>query len=192
MRRVSVPMEIAEKPGGRVWKRFVRRHWKMTLAAVGGIVAIAAVALLVFLWVVADMQATGRVPSGVGAWTVGYAITFLLNLILWELLLVASWVVVLVAAAYLIWYRRLPPEERAEYETGSRRGKSAGANGGISFFTGLVWLVIVWTDGRWNLPLQDWTVNQFVYSWIAAGLVVLLIVGIPAMVYLFWSLARTD
>lgn len=183
-------VETTETPGDKVWKRFVRRHWKMTSLVVGGIAAAAVAALLVFLWVVADAQATGLVPSGLGEWTVGYALTFILNVILWELILVASWVVPVALAVVFLWYRRLPDEERRGYEGGARRSRSAGESGGISFFIGLVWLVIVWTDGRWNLAFQDWTFNDLVYSWIAAGLVVSLIVGIPAIIYVVWSLRR--
>ncbi len=157
---------------------------------VGGIVAATVAALFVFLWVVADLQATGRVPSGLGDWTVGHALTFILYLILWELLLVATWVCAAGVAGYFLWYRKLPDAERRELEGGPRRARSAGASGGFSFFVALVWLVIVWTDGRWNLAFKDWTFNNLVYSWIAAGLVVLLIVGIPGIIYLVWSLRK--
>lgn len=182
--------DIGGAPGGKAWKRFVRGHWKATLLAIGGIAAAGVAALLVFLWVVANAQATGLVPSGLGEWTVGHVLTFILNAILWELALVASWVIPIAVAAYFLWYRKLPDEEQREYEGGPRRRRSAGENGGISFFIGVVWFVIVWIDGRWNLAFQDWTFTDWVYSWIAATLVVLVIVGIPAMVYLIWSLTR--
>jgi hypothetical protein len=177
---------------GEAWKKFVRRHGKMTALIVGGIAAAAVAALLVFLWVVADAQDTRLVPSGLGEWTVGYVFSFIVSVILWELILVASWVIPSVVAAYSLWYRKLPEEERKEYEGGPRRSRSAGENSGISFFTSLVWLAIVWMDGKWNLPFQDWTFDDWVYSWIAAGLVVLLIVGIPGLIYVLWSLRRNS
>lgn len=183
-------METGERPAGRAWKAFVRRHWKLVLAAVGGIAAAAAAALAVFLWVVANTQASGLVPSGLGDWTTGSLVTFLLNVILWELLLVATWVVPIAAASFFLWYKKLPAEERQELEGRPRRGRAAGGGGGISFFVGLVWLVIVWTDGRWNLAFKDWTFNQLVDSWIAAGLVVLLIAGVPGLLYLAWVLRK--
>jgi hypothetical protein len=185
-------MQSGEGPGRRSWKLFVRRHSKFLLVMAGGIAAAAAAALSVFLWVVATTQATGLVPPGLGDWTVGHAVTFILTVILWELLLVASWVIPLAGAVYFVWYRRLPAEERWKWGRGPRRRRAAGGGGGISFFTWLVWLVIVRADGRWNLAFKNWTFNQLVYSWIAAGLVVLLILGFPAVIYLIWSLRRTD
>jgi len=183
-------METSQGTGGKAWKEFVRRHSKITLLMVGGIAAAAVAALFVFLWVVANAQATGLVPSGLGEWTVGFVLTFILNAILWELILVASWVIPIVLATYFLWYKKLPDVERREYEGGPRRSRSAGENGGFSFFIGLVWLVIVWIDGKWNLAFQDWTFNDWVNSWIAAGLVVLLIAGVPATIYIIWSLRR--
>ena len=180
-------METQDRPAGRAWKAFVRRHWRLVLAAVGGIAAAGAAALAVFLWVVATTQANGLVPSGLRDWTAGSLVTFVLNLVLWELLLVASWVVPIAAASFFLWYKKLPAEERRELEGAPRRARRTGGGGGVSFFVWLVWLVIVWTDGRWNLALKDWTFNQLVESWIAAGLVVLLFVGVPALVYLVWA-----
>ena len=184
-------METGEKPAGKAWKKFVRRHWRATLAAVGGMASAAVAALLVFLWVVASSQATGLVPSRLGAWTAGHVLTFLLTAILWELLLVASWVTVLGAAAYLLWWKKLPDAERREVE-GGRRRRSAGQNGGFSFFVWLVWFVVVWIGGKWNLAFQDWTLNDWVYSWLTAGLVVLVLVGVPGSIYILWSLSRDD
>ena len=174
------------------WKQFVRRHSGFTLLMIGGFAAAALAALFVFLWVVASAQASGLVPSVLGLWTVGYGLTFILSVILWELLLVATWATPVALAVFFLWYKKLPEEERREYEGTSRRRKAARGSGGISFFTWLVWLVIVWTYGRWNLAFQNWTFNQLVYSWIAAGLVVLLIVGIPGAIYLVWSFRKNS
>ncbi len=183
-------MRTGEKLRGEGWKKFVRRHGKVTALIVGAIAVACVAALLVFLWVVADAQATGLVPDGLGAWTVGSVFAFILQAILWELILVASWVIPMVVVMYLLWYKKLPEEERKEYEGGPKRSRSAGEDSGISFFIGLVWLAIVWLDGKWNLAFQDWTFDDWVYSWMWAGLVVLVIVGIPAIIWVIWSLRR--
>jgi hypothetical protein len=183
-------METGGGRGDKAWKLFVRRHAGVTLLMIGGFTAAALAALFVFLWVVASAQANGLVPSVLGLWTVGHGLTFILNVILWEILLVASWVIPVALAVFFLWYKELPEAERSEYEGTSRRRKAARGSGGLSFFAWLVWLVIVWTDGRWNLAFQNWTFNQLIYSWIAAGLVVSLIVGIPGAIYVVWSLRK--
>lgn len=183
-------MEIGGERSRFMWKKFVRRHKGMTAAMVGGVAAAAVAIVLVFLWVVGDTQATGLVPDMLGKWTVGYFFTFLLQLILWELILVASWVIPLAILIYVLWYRKLPAEERREYEGGPKRSRSAGENSGISFFIGLVWLAIVWLDGKWNIAFEDWTLNDWIYSWLVAALVVLVIIGIPVLIYVVWSFSR--
>jgi hypothetical protein len=179
-----------EKLKGESWKKFVRRHRGMTGLIVGGIAAATVVSLLVFLWVVGDAQETDLVPDVLGEWTVGFVFTFLLQLLLWELILVASWVIPMVVLIYLLWYRKLPADERKEYEGGPKRSRSAGEDSGFSFFVGIVWLAIVWLDGNWNRAFEQWSFNDWVYSWLAAALVVLVIVGIPAIGWLVWTLSK--
>jgi hypothetical protein len=183
-------MESSREPSNEAWKKFLRRHGKATLSFVGAIAVAVIVALYVFLRVVADAQATGLVPVMLGQWTIGYLFTFVLTLILWELVFLASWVGPAAAVVYLRWYRNLPEEERKEYEGGSRRGRSAGRDSGFSFFVGLVWLVIVWTTGIWNLAFQAWTFNDLVFSLLTACLWVLLIVGVFGAMYVVWSLRK--
>lgn len=183
-------VETGAKRSGETWKKFVRRHGKMTALIVGGVVAACVASLIVFLWVVGDAQETDLVPDVLGEWTVGFVFTFLLQLLLWELVLVASWVIPLAIIIYAVWYRKLPAEERMEYEGGPKRGRSAGEDSGISFFIGLVWLAIVWLDGNWNRAFEDWGFTDWVYSWLAACLVVLVIVGIPAIGWLVWTLSK--
>jgi hypothetical protein len=90
------------------------------------------------------------------------------------------------------WWKKLPDAERREYEGRGRRRRSAGQNGGFSFFVGLVWFLVVWIDGKWNLAFQDWTLNDWVYSWLTAGLVVVVLVGVPGAIYILWSLSADD
>lgn len=175
-------MTTGEEQGLETWKKFLRRHWRMTLVMIGAAAAAAIVALVVFLWFVADAQATGLVPVALGQWTVGSFFAFVLNLILWELVLVGSWAILAAIAVYALWYRKLAAEERKEYEGGPRRRRLAGGGGGFSFFVWVMWLIVVWTDGKWDLAFQTWTFDEWVYSWLAAGLWALLIVGIPGMI----------
>lgn len=181
-------MKTSEKPSEEAWKLFLRRHWKATLLMVAGVAVAAVVAIFVFLGVVADAQATELVPTVLGEWTVGYFIAFILAVIMWELIFVGSWVVPITLIIYFLWYKRLPEKERKEYE--GKRRKSAEEGSGISFLCWVIWLIIVWIDGKWNLAFQSWTFNYWVYSWLAACLWTLLIIGVPAIIYIMWALTK--
>ncbi len=165
-----------------VWKNLFRKHWKMILVIIGVGIGAAIGGILVFLWVVENGQATGLFPMLLGEWTVGYCITFILHVILWELLFIVIPVAVVAIVIYMQWYRKLPEEEKLPH-----RGVTPGrGSGGFSFLVTIVWLIIVWLDGRWNIAFQSWTLNDWVYSWLAAFLWPSLIIGIPVAIGVTW------
>ena len=169
------------------WTKFVKRHKEMTAFMVIGVAIAAVTTVLVFLSVVANAQAAGLVPMELGLWSVSYFITFVIHLLFWEAAFVASWLIPLSLIIYFAWYKELPEKERKEYE-GSKCRKSK--DNGFSFFIGLIWLVIVWVGGKWDLAFQAWTFNDWIFTWLSAGLWALLIVGIPGTMYVIWSLVK--
>ncbi len=163
-------------------KKFIIKHWKVTIIAVVSFVGAAIVALAVILWVVANAQLSGLVPSMIGEWTVGYFFTFILNLIFWELAFVGSWFILIVAALFF-WYKKLPEEDRAAWPQRGRREESDA----FGFFVMLAWLLITYIEGRWDLAFQAWSLDVWVYSFVAAFLWVALIAGIPIAIYfIYW------
>ncbi len=99
------------------------------LFAVGAVLVVVG-AILVILWVIGQAQATNLVPATLGLWTMGYLVTFLLNLIFWEVLLIGVPVIVAGIAIWQ-WWKRLPQEER--YRSRSLRSRSRQTGGEISF-----------------------------------------------------------
>jgi hypothetical protein len=168
-------------------KIFLKRHWRMAIVFAVIIAAAIAVAILVFLWFIETAQATALVPSVLGEFTVGYLITFILHMVFWELVFVASWVIVVVAAIYFLWYKQLPEEEQDISREKRGRREEGDAFG---FLVAVFWLIITWIEGRWNLAFEDWTLNVWVYSWISAFLWVLLIFGIPIAIYFFYWIGQ--
>ncbi len=167
-------------------KRFLRRHWRMTIVFAVIIAAAAVVALLVLLWFVDTAQVTGLVPSTLGQWSIGLVITFCLHLIFWELLLVGSWLLVVVLVVIFQWYMKLPEEERRERPSRGRREEGDA----FGFLVTVTWLIVVWVDGRWNLAFNSWTVNDWVYSFLAALSWDLLIFGVPIALFFIWWIRR--
>jgi hypothetical protein len=167
-------------------KKFVREHWRM-LTALSMFFSIAAVAgVYVALWFIESAQAVGFIPAALGQWTIGYVITFVFHLIFWELLLVVSWVLVIVALTFTQWYNKLPKEDRRE-KSNCRSKKESNA---VSFLVGLTWLIVVWLDGNWNLAFQSWTFNYMIYSCLSALFWDLIIFGIPILLFFIWWIRK--
>lgn len=175
------------------WRLFARRHWKAVVAFVAGIVVVAAAAAAVFLWFAGRAQDSGLVPQALGDWSVGYVVTFFLNLLFWELVVVGIPVVVAAVAAYRFWWKGLPAEERAEYRMRRKnRPRSTGAKFGdaICLLTNIFFLLIVYLDGNWNLAFSSWTFDYLVGSYLWALLGVLAAISVPMAIGGLWWLAK--
>ncbi|MFX0167945.1 MAG: hypothetical protein ACFE89_01200 [Candidatus Hodarchaeota archaeon] len=186
-------METSEEPKEEALRKFLRQHRKIALMMIAVIAGATIVAAFTFLKVVADAQVLGLVPVALGQWTVGYIFTFILQVIFWELVFVASWAIPILVVIFVLWYRKLPEEERQEYGLSPKRGadpRRTEGGGFISFLIGVVWLIIVWFTGRWNLAFQAWTFNDWVYTGLAACLWVLLPLVIAGTIYLIWVMLK--
>jgi hypothetical protein len=183
-------METSEKKTESFWRQFIRSHWKMGVGITAGIATVVVVGVWVFLWYIAVAQAAGFIPATLGQWTIGYVLAFCLNVLFWELVFVVSWVLPLGALVYFQWFKKLPAEEQKMFDSDSKRGKSAGEGGGLSFFVTVTWLFIMWFAGRWDLAFQSWTLNDWVYTWLQAALWDLLIIAVPVSIGLIWWLSK--
>src|SRR5439155_20882708 len=116
---------------GSDWKRFMRKHWRTVATfVVAGVLAVAS-AVYVFLWLVGNAQSTGLVPRALGLWTMGNLVSFILNAIFWELLVVGISVVVAVVGGWLLW-KRLSDEEMRGYRLFRRRAGTVRGGDGVS------------------------------------------------------------
>ncbi|MGA1974773.1 MAG: hypothetical protein ABSG92_03980 [Conexivisphaerales archaeon] len=177
-------------PGDGSWKGFVRKHWSMLAFWVAGGVLVAIGGILVFLWFVGNAQSTGLVPGTLDLWTLGNCISFVLNLIFWELVYIGIPIAAAALAGWL-WWRRIPYEERKGYSFFRSRSRSTSGGGG--FFSLLVFIAFcfkVSSDGKWNIPISTWTLNYLVYSYLTALAWILIIIGIPLALGGVWWLSR--
>ncbi|MGY5878932.1 MAG: hypothetical protein RTV31_01720 [Candidatus Thorarchaeota archaeon] len=163
--------------------RFLKKYWMMTLMIAAMFIVAAIVSVLVLLWQVS----TPGLPATLGLWSVSTVISFCLNLVFWELLLVGSWVAVLAIVLYFQWYSKLPEEDRKSWSgRGNRENTDA-----IGFFIGIAWLLILYIDGTaWTRTFNAWTLTDWVWSWIFAAFWVLVIGGIIVTIGLIAWLAK--
>ncbi|HUT00080.1 MAG TPA: hypothetical protein VMY59_07185 [Candidatus Thermoplasmatota archaeon] len=177
--------ELELEQSEKIWKKFIKKQWKMLALCIT--VAIVAVisAILVFLWFVGDAQATDLVPTTLNLWTMGYLVTFLLHLLFWEVLFIGIPVIIAVAAIYILWWKKLPDEERNEYRSGhlfGKRSRSKDSGGAITFLVNIGFIIKVYLDGNWNVPFATWTFDYLVYSYLWVIIWMVIIFGIPIVI----------
>ena len=179
-------MSTEEEKIDKMRLEFLLKYWKMTLVVVVVSIAAVAVGLFVFLSVVANAIASALVPVTLGQWSVGTIVTFVLNLAFWELVFVFTWVIPVIIGIYY-WYTKLPEEDHRGWKPSGRRE----SGDFIGFMVGMTWLLMLWIDGRWNLTLDSWTFNDWVFSWLTAAGWDLIIFGIPAtIIIIIWLVFR--
>lgn len=182
-------LESRSENGSEGGRKFVRDHWKMFLLLLVGAILASVGAVLVFLWFVGNSQSTGMVPTTLGLWTMGNLVTFLLNLIFWEVLLIGI-PIILAAVAVWLWWKKLPPEEKKQYRFFGTRSRTTRGGNAISLLVFIAFCIKISADGNWNVAIATWTFDYFVYSMLTALIWVLIIIGIPAVIGVIWWIRR--
>ena len=179
--------------GEKIWKMFLRQHWKMLVVFITAAIATVAGALLVLLWFVGNAQATDLVPTLLGTWTMNHLVMFLLNLIFWEIVIIGIPVLFVILLIVFLWWKKLPAEERAEYRRRHLFGKHSrrsDGGGAVSFFLFLGFIIKVYVDGNWNIAFATWTINYVVYSLVWVFVWIAVIAGIPLLLGGIWWLRK--
>lgn len=163
------------------WRKFVKYHWSMLafwiLAAVVAIVG----AVWVYLWFVGEAQATEMVPMVFGQWAFSHIITFILHLVMWELIIIGIPVGVVAVLGYL-WWKRIPDEEREEYTFFGKSTRTEQGGSGISFIFFVAFCIKIFIDGNWEVAIASFTLDYVVNSMITIMVWSAIIFGIPAII----------
>jgi hypothetical protein len=163
------------------WKKFLKLHWNMLVYWIIAAIIVAIGAVLVFLWFVGDAQSAGLVPRTLNLWTMGHLVTFILHLIFWELVIIGIPVAIAAIVGWL-WWKRIPEEERKEYEFFGKRSRTESGGSGISFLFFVAFCIKVYLDGNWNFAITSWTLDYVVGSIITILVWCAIIFGIPAII----------
>ena len=179
--------------GDKIWRKFLSKHWKMLVVFVISSIVFIAGAIVVFVWFVEDAQLTGLVPGTLDLWTMGYLVTFLLHLILWEILFIIIPVIIAIVTIYFLWWKRLPSGEREEYKRGhlfGKHSKKTDGGGAISLLVNIGFIIKVYLDGNWDVPFATWEFDYLVYSYLWVLFWIVIIFGVPIAIGAIWWLRR--
>jgi len=167
------------------WRSFIRRHWGAAAMFVLAVALAFIGAAYVFLWFVGNAQSSGMVPRVLGLWTMGHLVTFILGLILREILFIGIPVIIAAVAGWL-WWRKLPDDERKGYHLFGARSRATGGGGSISLLFWIAFCIKIYLDGNWNVAISTWTLDYLVYSCLTTLIWLMIIFGIPTALGIIW------
>lgn len=148
-------------------------------------ILVAVGAVYVFVWFVGRAQSKGIVPITLGLWTMGNLVTFILRLIFWELLLIGI-PAILGAVAGWLWWKRLPYDEKKEYQFFSKPSRTTSGESGVSALFFIAFCIKVYIDGNWNVAIASWTFDYVVGAMISILTWMVIIFGIPIAIGVLW------
>jgi hypothetical protein len=170
------------------WNAFIRRHWGIFGLFIAACIAAIIDALYVFIWFTENAQTNGMAPATLAQWTIGNIVTFMLNLVFWEIVFVGIPVIIGVGIAWW-WWSRLPMNEKISYRLyGGRRNRASGDGASFLFF--VAFCIKVYLDGNWNTAISSWSFDYVVGSAITIFVWAMLIFGIAALIGFAWWISR--
>ena len=173
------------------WRKFLKHHWKMLVYwIIAGSIAVID-AILVYLWFVGNAQSTGMVPTVLGQWSMAHLVTFILHLILWEVLIIGIPVAIAAVVGWL-WWKKIADKEREEYQFFGKGTRTEQGGSGISFLFFVAFCIKVFVDGNWDVAIAFWTLDYVVNSMIMIIVWTAVIFGIPAIIIgILWLINET-
>jgi hypothetical protein len=170
---------------GSHWGKFIGKHWKIVTAFAIAAILVFIGAIYVFLWFTTNAQTTGLAPATLGLWTMGNTVSFILHLLLYELVFIGVPAIIGAVTGWQ-WWKMLPEQEKNEYHLSGKRSRSSGAGGAISPLLFIAFAIKVYVDGNWNVAISTYTLNYVVGSMITILEWIVTIAAIPAIIGLIW------
>ncbi len=171
------------------WRRFIKNHKAAFTAFTVAAVLAAAGAVYVFVWFTGNAQASGLVPQTLNLWSMNNLVLFILHAVFWELLLIGVPAGVGAVAGWL-WWRRIPEEEKRQYNLSGKGSKGSRAGGAISPLLFIAFAIKVYVDGYWNTAVAGFSLDYVVGSMVTILIWAAVILAVPAIVAFVWWLSH--
>ena len=171
------------------WRQFTKNHKAAFAAFIVAAVLAVVGAVYVFVWYAGNAQTTGLVPSSLGQWSMSNFVWFMIYAIFWVLVSIGIPAAVGAAIGWL-WWKRIPEEEKRQYNLSGKGSKRSGAGGAISPLLFIAFALKVYVDGNWNAAISTYTLNYVVGSMVTILIWIAIIFAIPAIIAFIWWISR--
>lgn len=171
-----------QKSNAQFWREAIKNHWKIMIVGLGAIVLFSIIAIWTVFWHIQTSYIGDYGNATFDEWSLNWIVIFVIVLVLWELLFVGLPAGLLFGLGGLLWWNRLPSEERAmfrKHEEKSNKKKEAGGFGIVMFILYCIYIAI---DGNFSAPFGSQPYSYWVFSYFMMIFWLLIIAGIPAAI----------
>ena len=177
-----------EKSEETYWKEFAKKNWKLIAVAFAACVILFIVALWVIIAYINASPIGGMGTWTLNDWTLNYIVGFMIQIILWELLLVGLPAGIFFGLGGYFWWSRLSEEDKQEHKAREKKNKhrkrNAGGSGGGSFFMFIAYCIYIATQGKYDTPFGNESYSYWVFAWFFTLMWIFIIIGIPVVIIL--------
>ncbi len=171
------------------WGGFFRKHSSILVMFVIAAILAAVGTVYVFVWFVGNAQATSLFPTTLNLWTMNNLLLFILNAIFWELALIGIPVAIGAVIGWQ-WWKRIPEEEKKQYNLSAKSSRRSRAGGAISPLLFIAFAIKIYLDGQWNAPIAGFSLDYVVGSMITILIWIAVIFAIPAIIGFAWWISH--
>ncbi|MEJ2277485.1 MAG: ADP-ribosylation factor-like protein [Candidatus Lokiarchaeota archaeon] len=175
------------------FKTFVNAHWKVLIIFLIGVVVAIIGGIFVFYWILNTNWVGGYGSWDLGMFSIGNFFGLFFLILLLELLIVGVPLCAYGGIVFYLWWTRLTEEEKAILKRENKKPKkktSKGASGVFSFLLLITFLILVFTQGNWNTPINTLPYLYWLNNIFYAVFWVLIVIGIPALIIILYFLLK--
>jgi len=180
-------MSEIEKEDWTFIKLMLKKHWKVGIVFILGIIG-AIIGIILTLFLVIERSAIG----GGGAWNIGLfsigdIILWFLTVALWEFLIVILPTIAYMAITWGVWWSLLEESEKKEFRERERReekikDKGGAASGVFGFFVFIAFLIIITIEGNLWTPIGTIPYVYWIQKILWSAFWIIIVLGIPALI----------
>lgn len=167
------------------FKKVVKSHWKALILFAVGIVGAIIGFFFVLYWIFLSNWVGGFGTWDIGQFSLGNILGLFFLVLFLELLIVAIPFLAYEGILFYLWWTRLPEEEKTEMKQRRKKGKKAkkvGGGGGFGILIFIVFMLLVFTEGNWETPINALPYLYWINNWFYALFWILIVLGIPGVI----------
>ncbi|MFA5406286.1 MAG: hypothetical protein WC307_02925 [Candidatus Nanoarchaeia archaeon] len=165
-------------------KKLIKQYWKVFFAAIIVVVIAVIGAVSVFVWHIQTSDIGLQGAATISEWSMISALSFIISLLLWELLFVGLPAIIILCGGGYLWWNNLSFKQQREFkkEQRTQRGHHARKGGAGGFVTFIAFIIYLAIEGNLATPFGDLPYSYWVFAYLSSIAWLLIIAGIPGVI----------